>query len=72
MRRKVGPCRRLFYAFWILAIPSSPKTRAGTNFNDHTLPKGRPQELMDRFRIAHFRQAVPDLRCDIEQLICGR
>jgi len=61
---------RLFYAFWNAGDPQFAKLALATNFTDRTLPKGRPQGVDGPlFASRNFRQAVPDLRCDIEQLI---
>jgi predicted ester cyclase len=60
----------LFYAFWDTGDLKFSKLALATNFNDHTLPKGRPQGVEGPlFASRNFRRAVPDLRCDIEQLI---
>src|SRR6266478_9295741 len=61
---------RLFYAFWDTGDPQFAKLALATNFTDRTLPKGRPQGVDGPlFASRNFRQTVPDLRCDIEQLI---
>jgi predicted ester cyclase len=61
---------RLFYAFWNTGDPQFAKLALATNFIDRTLPKGRPQGVDGLlFASRNFRQAVPDLRCDVEQLI---
>ena len=61
---------RLFYAFWNTGDPQFAKLALATNFTDRTLPKGRPQGADGPlFASRNFRQAVPDLRCDVEQLI---
>jgi predicted ester cyclase len=61
---------RLFYAFWNTGDPQFAKLALATNFTDRTLPKGRPQGVDGPlFASRNFREAVPDLRCDIEQLI---
>ena len=61
---------RLFYAFWNTGDPEFATLALATNFTDRTLPKGRPQGVDGPpFASRNFRQAVPDLRCDIEQLI---
>jgi hypothetical protein len=61
---------RLFYAFWNTGDPQFAKLALATDFTDRTLPKGRPQGIDGPlFASRNFRQAVPDLRCDVEQLI---
>jgi predicted ester cyclase len=61
---------RLFYAFWNTGDPQFARLALATNFTDRTLPKGRPQGVDGPlFASRNFRQAVPDLRCDVEQLI---
>jgi predicted ester cyclase len=61
---------RLFYAFWNTGDPQFARFALATNFTDRTLPKGRPQGMDGPiFASRHFRQAVPDLRCEVEQLI---
>ena len=69
-RQKSVHAARLFYAFWDTGDAKFSKLALATNFNDHTLPKGRPQGVDGPlFASRNFRQAVSDLRCDIEQLI---
>ena len=61
---------RLFYAFWNTGDPQFAKLALAANFTDRTLPKGRPQGIDGPlFASRNFRQAVPDLRCEVEQLI---
>jgi predicted ester cyclase len=61
---------RLFYAFWNTGETQFAKLALAATFTDRTLPKGRPQGVDGpQFASRNFRQAVPDLRCDIEQLI---
>jgi predicted ester cyclase len=61
---------RLFYAFWNIGDPELARRALATNFTDRTLPQGRPQGVAGPlFASSNFRRAVPDLRCDIEQLI---
>jgi len=61
---------RLFYAFWDTGDPQFARLALATNFTDRTLPRGRPQGVDGPlFASSNFRHAVPDLRCDIEQLI---
>jgi len=68
--QKAVHAARLFYAFWNTGNPQFAKLALATNFTDRTLPKNRPQGVEGPlFASRNFRQAVPDLRCDIEQLI---
>jgi predicted ester cyclase len=61
---------RLFYAFWNTGDPQLARIVLAPSFIDRTLPKGRPQGVDGPlFASGNFRHAVPDLRCDIEQLI---
>src|SRR6266850_4504451 len=61
---------KLFYAFWDTGNPEFAKLALDANFTDRTLPQGRPQGVAGPlFASSNFRHAVPDLRCDIEQLI---
>ena len=68
--QKAVHAARLFYAFWNTGDPQFARLALATNFTDRTLPKGRPQGVDGPlFASSNFRHAVPDLRCDIEQLI---
>ncbi len=68
--QKAVHAARLFYAFWNTGDPQFARLALATKFTDRTLPKGRPQGVDGPlFAPRNFRQAVPDLRCDIEQLI---
>ena len=61
---------KLFYAFWNTGDAQFARLALATNFTDRTLPKGRPQGVDGPlFASRNFRHAVPDLRCDIEQII---
>jgi predicted ester cyclase len=61
---------RLFYAFWNTGDPELAGLALAGDFTDRTLPPGRPQGVAGPlFASGNFRRAVPDLRCDIEQLI---
>ena len=68
--RKAVHAARLFYAFWNTGDPRFARLALAADFTDRTLPQGRPQGIAGPvFASSNFRQAVPDLRCDIEQLI---
>ena len=61
---------RLFYAFWNTGDARFAGLALAPDFTDRTLPQGRPQGIAGPlFASRNFRQAVPDLRCGIEQLI---
>lgn len=61
---------RLFYAFWNTGNAEFVKHCLAANFTDRTLPDGRPQGVEGpMFASKNFRKAVPDLRCEIEQMI---
>jgi predicted ester cyclase len=63
---------RVFYAFWDTGDAQFARLALADSFTDRTLPKGRPQGI-DGAIVAsrNLRQVVPDLRCEIEQLIVG-
>jgi len=68
--RKAVHAARLFYAFWNTGDPRLARLALAAHFTDRTLPPGRPQGIAGPlFASSHFREAVPDLRCGIEQLI---
>ena len=68
--RKAIHAARLFYAFWNTGDPRFARLALAADFTDRTLPQGRPQGVGGPlFASSNFRQAVPDLRCGIEQLI---
>jgi predicted ester cyclase len=68
--QKAVHAAKLFYAFWNTGDSQFAKLALATNFPDRTLPKGRPQGVDGPlFASRNFRQAVPDLRCDVEPLI---
>lgn len=59
-----------FYAFWQSGAAQYLDAAIAPNFTDGTLPPGRsqgPQGPLEASRI--FHAAVPDLRCEIRQLI---
>jgi predicted ester cyclase len=61
---------RVFYAFWDTGDEQFARLALANNFTDHTLPKGRSQGVEGPIVASrNFRQAMPDLRCEIEQLI---
>jgi predicted ester cyclase len=61
---------RVFYAFWDTGDAQFARLALADNFTDRTLPTGRPQGIDGPMVASHnLRQAVPDLRCEIEQLM---
>ncbi|XXT15726.1 ester cyclase [Sorangium sp. So ce429] len=61
---------RRFYAFWSTGDASYLDAAIAPSFTDRTLPKGRPQgPAGPAFASKGFRAAVPDLTCEVEQLI---
>ncbi|HKB28304.1 MAG TPA: ester cyclase [Candidatus Limnocylindrales bacterium] len=61
---------RRFYAFWNTGDGRYLAAAIAPGFTDRTLPKGRPQGPDGpAFASKGFRAAVPDLRCEIRQLI---
>jgi predicted ester cyclase len=61
---------RLFYAFWNTGDERFAKQALDPDFIDRTLPPGRPQGFEGPpFASRNFRRAVPDLSCEVEQLI---
>ncbi len=63
---------RHFYAFWDTGEESFLAAAIAPRFTDRTLPRGRPQGPDGpAFASKGFRASVPDLRCEIRQLIVG-
>jgi predicted ester cyclase len=61
---------RVFYAFWDTGDVQFARLALADNFTDRTLPKSRPQGIDGPIvGSRNFRKAVPDLHCEIEQLI---
>jgi predicted ester cyclase len=61
---------RRFYAFWSTGEPRYLDAAIAPTFTDRTLPRGRPQGPEGpAFASKSFRAAVPDLSCEVEQLI---
>jgi predicted ester cyclase len=61
---------RRFYAFWDTGDAAQLEAAVARSFVDHTLPAGRPQGPEGPvFASAQFRAAVPDLRCEVEELV---
>jgi len=61
---------RQFYAFWNTGDIRHLQAAISPGFHDHTLPAGRPQGPDGpAFASGVFRAAVPDLTCDLEELV---
>jgi len=61
---------RLFYTFWDTGDRAYLDRSIAPSFVDRTLPPGRPQGPEGPlFASTNFRKAVPDLRCEVEQLL---
>lgn len=59
-----------FYAFWNTGKKSYLDKAVTPNFIDHTLPPGRPQGPTGPvFASLNFRKAVPDLKCDVQDIL---
>jgi predicted ester cyclase len=61
---------RRFYTFWDTGDPAFLEEAISPAFIDRTLPPGRPQGAAGpRFASRNFRMAVPDLHCEVTQLL---
>src|SRR6266851_704919 len=61
---------RRFDTFWNTGDETLARASLAPNFIDSTLPTGRPQGLAGPLAASKFmRAAVPDLSCEIEQMI---
>jgi predicted ester cyclase len=61
---------RRFYGFWDTGDAAQLQAAIAPSFEDHTLPAGRPQGPDGpHFASRQFRAAVPDLRCEVEELV---
>nr|WP_246590777.1 ester cyclase [Paenibacillus sophorae] len=59
-----------FYAFWNTGNEDFISQAVSPDFIDNTLPKGRPQGPEGlKFASSRFRKVVPDLKCNIEDLL---
>ena len=62
--------RRGFYAFWDTGKEELIPQTVTKDFFDNTLPKGRPQGIEGlKFAAQNFRKVVPDIHCEIEDLL---
>lgn len=61
---------RRYAAFWNTGDPSYAKAALAPNFNDLTLPAGRPQGIAGPLQASQaFRAAVPDLSAEITDMV---
>lgn len=61
---------RRYDTFWNNGDEALARAALATNFIDRTLPPGRPQGVEGPIAASKgFRGAVPDLRCEVEQMI---
>ncbi|EPH9714491.1 ester cyclase [Enterobacter kobei] len=61
---------RKYATFWNTGTPSLAREALAVNFIDKTPPEGRKQGPEGAILASRaFRTAVPDLRCDVEQMI---
>ncbi|WP_169521657.1 ester cyclase [Spirosoma spitsbergense] len=61
---------QLYYAFWNTGKQKYLKASVSADFQDNTLPKGRPQGYKGiLFASNNFRKVIPGLRCSVEDLI---
>ena len=61
---------RRYDTFWDNGDARYARLALAPDFIDHTLPPGRPQGTQGPLTASvKFRQAVPDLRCEVEQMI---
>jgi predicted ester cyclase len=59
-----------FYAFWNTGRKYYLDKAVSSDFIDHTLPEGRPQGPKGPvYASANFRKAVPDLRCEVKDIL---
>jgi predicted ester cyclase len=64
---------RRYATFWSSGKESLARSALAPDFMDRTLPDGRPQGIAGPIAAsATVHAAIPDLRCDIEQLIVAR
>ncbi|AWV00526.1 ester cyclase [Burkholderia sp. JP2-270] len=61
---------RRYGTFWDTGDAALARTALAADFNDRTLPAGREQGVPGPLAASRtMREAIPDLRCDIEQMI---
>jgi hypothetical protein len=61
---------RRYDTFWNTGDEALERAALAPNFADNTLPPGRPQGIAGPLAASRFmRLAIPDIRCEIEQMI---
>jgi predicted ester cyclase len=61
---------RRYDTFWNTGDEAMAREALAPDFFDNTLPDGRPQGVAGVLRASEtFRTAVPDLRCEVRQMI---
>ncbi|KAB0495298.1 ester cyclase [Pseudomonas vancouverensis] len=61
---------RRYATFWSSGDPALAREALATDFTDRTLPPGRAQGIAGPLAASTaFHAAVPDLKCDVEQMI---
>lgn len=61
---------RRYDTFWTTGDETLARAALAGDFTDHTLPPGRPQGIAGPLAASKaFRAAVPDIRCQVEQMI---
>jgi predicted ester cyclase len=61
---------RRYDTFWNTGDEAMTRAALASNFFDNTLPNGRPQGIDGVLKASKgFRTAVPDLHCDVRQMI---
>ena len=61
---------RRYATFWSSGSPDFARAALAPDFNDRTLPPGRQQGIVGALAAsAAFHAAVPDLNCEIQQII---
>jgi predicted ester cyclase len=61
---------RRYDTFWTTGEEAMARSALASNFMDRTLPPGRPQGIEGPLTASKaFRAAVPDLHCDVEQMM---
>lgn len=61
---------RRYDTFWNSGDEALARAALAPDFVDNTLPTGRPQGVAGVLRASNtFRAAVPDLRCEVQQMI---
>jgi len=61
---------RRYDTFWTTGDEALARSALASNFMDRTLPPGRPQGVEGPLTASKaFRGAVPDLHCDVEQMM---